>query len=141
MSGKFGRVCRSDGTLDHDDRPAGPAPATGAGRHMKKGANVVMTDSGTPRTDDQADEVMLTTGEAAKVIGFGTTRKQVDAMIAAKRLAFFRPGRGAWARVPLAAALAKRRELAEKIAESEAEQLQRYEWDRQDRQGSPPDED
>ncbi len=63
---------------------------------------------------------MLTTGEAAEVIGFRTTRKQVDAMIRAGKIVCLRPAPGAWARIPLSAALAKRRELERRLAESKA---------------------
>lgn len=61
---------------------------------------------------------MLTTGEAATVIGFGTTRKRVIAMIADNEIAYVRPKRNAWARIPLSAALAKRRELQEALTDS-----------------------
>lgn len=110
---------------------------------------MVMTDSRESRTEDQqddhageqVDEVMLTTGEAANVIGFGTTRKQVIAMIADGAIAFMRPKRGAWARIPLSAALTKRRELEEFLAESEAAAQRWREKDAEDRRQREAGED
>jgi hypothetical protein len=77
-----------------------------------------MTDGGAPPAGSQ-DDAMLTTGEAAELIGFGTTRKQVITMIATGRIAYVRPARGQWARIPVWAALAKREELERALAESE----------------------
>jgi hypothetical protein len=87
-----------------------------------------MTDSRAPRVEHdtdpgagtEADEPMLTTGEAAKVIGFRTTRKQVIALIADDLIAHVRPKPGAWARIPMSAAVAYRQQLERKLAESES---------------------
>ncbi len=96
---------------------------------------MVMTDSQVPgvddRVEDTAEEMLLTTGEAAEVIGFHTTRKQVIAMIANNRIAYLRPRPGAWARIPLSAALAKRRELARTLADSEARVRSREQSERE----------
>ncbi len=68
---------------------------------------------------DRHEEEMLTTGAAAQVIGYGTTRKQVIAMIAAHKLRAVRLGPGQWARVPKSAALAKRSELEAQLRETD----------------------
>lgn len=93
---------------------------------------MVMTDL--PVERDQ--EEMLTTGAAAKVIGYGTTRKQVIAMIAAHKLPAVRLGRGQWAKVPLSAALAKRRELEEQLRVTEAHERAAEE---RERERTPPE--
>lgn len=98
---------------------------------------MVMTDSGAPQADDRQSDPdsaeMLTTGQAAEVIGYGTTRKQVISMIATGRIAYVRPGRGTWARIPMWAALAKRRELYNALTESEAEARRHRLRDQQER--------
>ncbi len=76
-----------------------------------EGGNVVMTDI--PAHPD--DEEMLTTGQAAAVIGYGTTRKQVDAMVKTGELTSFRRDERKWAKIPLSAALEKRAELERQL--------------------------
>jgi excisionase family DNA binding protein len=100
------------------DGPLAWAPRSQADGPHEKGANVVMTDSEKPPA---VNEPMLTTGEAAEYIGFGVTRKQIDAMIANREIAYVRLKRGAWARIPESAARAKRAELELKLAQSEAQ--------------------
>jgi hypothetical protein len=81
-----------------------------------------MTDTPVPDQDHPAWEgEMLTTGEAAAVIGYGTTRRQVIAMIGSDppELLHVRLGDKRWARIPRSAALAKRRELEAQLAGQE----------------------
>lgn len=58
---------------------------------------------------------MLTTGQAAAVIGYGTTRKQVDAMVNDGEIVSFRRDRRKWAKIPMSAALRKRAELERQL--------------------------
>jgi hypothetical protein len=69
-----------------------------------------MTESAAPHDGD-----MLTTGQAAEVIGYGTTRKQVIAMLSEGSLPHVRLGEKKWAKIPRAAALAKRRALERQL--------------------------
>lgn len=62
------------------------------------------------------EEEMVTTGEAAVLIGYEVTRKQVIAMIKEGRVRAVRVGRGKWARIPLRDVLAIRRELETQLA-------------------------
>ncbi len=76
---------------------------------------MVMTDIPAGHDDQHHDDDMLTTGDAAEVIGYGTTRRQVIGMINNGTLQAVRLGPGMWAKVPRSAALAKRRELEEQL--------------------------
>ncbi len=61
------------------------------------------------------EEAMLTTGEAAKVIGFGTTARQVAAMVGGGQLRAVRLRPGGWARIPLSEVLKLRDQLSEQL--------------------------
>lgn len=102
---------------------------------------MVMTDGGARRAEgrpaEQGEEAMLTTGQAADVIGYGTTRKQVIAMVANNEIAHTRRGPGSWARIPLWAALTERRRVEAELAESKAEAIRLREQREQDRQREP----
>lgn len=83
------------------------------------GSDVVMTDSGSAPPDTENE--LLTTGRAALVIG--VTRRQVIEMVDNDEIAYFRPGPRQWARIPMAAATAKREELKAR-AELERRELE-----------------
>ncbi len=71
----------------------------------------LMTEDRTDNASAAARPRLVTTGEAAEIIGYGLDYRDVRNMVKAGELPFVQLRTRSWYRVPLAAVLAKRDEL------------------------------
>ena len=74
-------------------------------------------DDGAPQP---GDERLLTTNQAAQLIGYGVTRTAVMRWAREGEIASIKRGPGTWMRIPESAALAKREEFKRELAEAKA---------------------
>ncbi len=71
----------------------------------------LMTEDRTDSTSATARPRLVTTGEAAEMIGYGLNYRDIRNMVKAGELPFVQLRERAWYKIPLEAVLAKRAEL------------------------------